>query len=187
MVLWIVFFNVAVITTICNQLIADDLLSSSEIAEWVNFYFPLNFLRYLNLINILIPQYCYSIEWLSKTSLWGCEEHKGQNKIIFISWRLQQTTEYTFKWGNKMLLEQVIFFFYWRWISSIAEYLQTFTCSGCIAICKHDYEFPNGMTKLAVTCTNKEWHIYGTDWDSVPHCERELHAQKWSIILLQEM
>ena len=112
MVLWIVFFNVAVISTICNQLIAgDDLLSSSEIAEWANLYFPLNFLRYLNLINILISQYCYSIEWLSKTSLWGCEEHKGQKEIIFLSWRLQQTTEYTFKWGNKMFHEQVIFSF----------------------------------------------------------------------------
>ena len=33
MVLWITFFNIAVITTICNQLIAGDLLNSSEIVE----------------------------------------------------------------------------------------------------------------------------------------------------------
>lgn len=39
------------------------------------------------------------------------------------------------------------------------------------------------MTKLAVTCTNKEWHIYGTDWDSIPHCEREFRTKMISYFI----
>ncbi|XP_053978189.1 hemocytin [Hylaeus volcanicus] len=43
--------------------------------------------------------------------------------------------------------------------------------SGCIAACNPNYKFPNGATQLAVSCNNKEWHVVGTDWNSVPHCE----------------
>lgn len=56
-------------------------------------------------------------------------------------------------------------------------YLPIFIYSGCIATCKRDYEFPNGVTRLAITCMNEEWHIYGTDWDSIPHCEREFYSK----------
>ncbi|KZC09215.1 Hemocytin [Dufourea novaeangliae] len=43
--------------------------------------------------------------------------------------------------------------------------------SGCIATCFENYKFPNGVTQLAITCSYKGWHIFGTDWNSVPHCE----------------
>ncbi|KOX75564.1 Hemocytin [Melipona quadrifasciata] len=126
MVLWIVFFNVAVITTICNHLIAgDDLLSSSEIPDTA---IPLND----------YPKQVYgdlkSTKSRKKSSLFpgGCSKQPN---------------------------------------TPLNGEIKCSINSGCIATCKHDYEFPNGMTKLAVTCTNKEWHIYGTDWNSVPHCE----------------
>ncbi|XP_078043521.1 hemolectin [Augochlora pura] len=43
--------------------------------------------------------------------------------------------------------------------------------SGCIASCNQNYKFPNDVTQLAVTCKDKQWHISGTEWISVPHCE----------------
>ncbi|XP_031828807.2 hemolectin [Nomia melanderi] len=43
--------------------------------------------------------------------------------------------------------------------------------SGCIASCNQNYKFPNGVVQLAVTCSDKQWHIVGTEWNSVPHCE----------------
>ncbi|XP_043259225.1 hemocytin isoform X1 [Colletes gigas] len=45
------------------------------------------------------------------------------------------------------------------------------TNSGCIAACNQNYKFPNGVTQLAVTCKDKQWHILDTEWNSVPHCE----------------
>ncbi|EFN85665.1 Hemocytin [Harpegnathos saltator] len=45
------------------------------------------------------------------------------------------------------------------------------TNSGCIASCAPDYKFPNGARQLTVTCIDKEWHIRGTEWSSIPHCE----------------
>ncbi|XP_026826604.1 hemocytin isoform X2 [Ooceraea biroi] len=43
--------------------------------------------------------------------------------------------------------------------------------SGCVASCAPDYKFPNGMLHLAVTCVDKQWHIEGTEWSSIPRCE----------------
>ncbi|KAK2585761.1 hypothetical protein KPH14_010370 [Odynerus spinipes] len=43
--------------------------------------------------------------------------------------------------------------------------------SGCVASCEFDYKFPNGVDRLAVTCHNAEWHIVGTEWKTIPHCE----------------
>ncbi|XP_071561739.1 hemocytin [Temnothorax nylanderi] len=43
--------------------------------------------------------------------------------------------------------------------------------SGCIASCAPDYKFPNGALQLTITCVDKEWHIGGTEWNSIPHCE----------------
>ncbi|XP_026667953.1 hemocytin isoform X2 [Ceratina calcarata] len=43
--------------------------------------------------------------------------------------------------------------------------------SGCIATCSNGYQFPNGVTQLAIQCTDKEWHVSGTEWTSIPHCE----------------
>lgn len=45
--------------------------------------------------------------------------------------------------------------------------------SGCIATCDQNYKFPNGVKQLAIICIDKQWRIVGTDWNSVPHCERE--------------
>jgi len=44
--------------------------------------------------------------------------------------------------------------------------------SGCTASCAPDYKFPNGAFHLTITCVDKKWHIGGTEWNSVPHCER---------------
>ncbi|KAG7205161.1 hypothetical protein KM043_018256 [Ampulex compressa] len=43
--------------------------------------------------------------------------------------------------------------------------------SGCIATCSTNYKFPNGVAQLAITCSDKQWNIFGTDWNSIPHCE----------------
>ncbi|XP_044006095.1 hemocytin [Aphidius gifuensis] len=43
--------------------------------------------------------------------------------------------------------------------------------SGCRASCKADYKFPNGEKQLVVLCHDGKWHVTGTDWDFVPHCE----------------
>ncbi|XP_076276507.1 hemolectin isoform X2 [Lasioglossum baleicum] len=43
--------------------------------------------------------------------------------------------------------------------------------SGCIASCNQNYKFPNGVSQLAVTCSEEQWHIFGTEWTSIPHCE----------------
>ncbi|XP_070162344.1 hemocytin isoform X2 [Polyergus mexicanus] len=43
--------------------------------------------------------------------------------------------------------------------------------SGCTASCAPDYKFPNGASHLMITCIDKEWHIEGTEWNSIPHCE----------------
>ncbi|CAK9818181.1 SSPO [Anthophora quadrimaculata] len=49
--------------------------------------------------------------------------------------------------------------------------LRCSTDSGCIATCNRGYKFPNGVSRLPITCNDKEWQISDTDWHSVPHCE----------------
>ncbi|XP_043682227.1 hemocytin isoform X2 [Vespula pensylvanica] len=43
--------------------------------------------------------------------------------------------------------------------------------SGCIASCEYDYNFPNGVDQLAVICNDAKWHVVGTEWSTIPHCE----------------
>lgn len=53
-----------------------------------------------------------------------------------------------------------------------------FFYSGCIATCSQNYKFPNDVPQLAITCIDKEWHISGTEFDSIPHCERKFLSKK---------
>lgn len=46
--------------------------------------------------------------------------------------------------------------------------------SGCRANCIANYQFPNGETQLFITCENGEWQVKGTDWKTIPACERKL-------------
>lgn len=45
-------------------------------------------------------------------------------------------------------------------------------CSGCIASCENDHIFPNGADHLAILCKDANWNIVGTEWSTIPHCER---------------
>ncbi|XP_043601962.1 hemocytin isoform X2 [Bombus pyrosoma] len=126
MMLWKAFLNIAIITTISNQLTIEDNLSQSS----------------------AITDATISLNGSPKHVYESMKSTKSKRKLPI------------FPGGCNKKPDPPI---HGEIICSID--------SGCIATCKRDYEFPNGVTRLAITCMNEEWHIYGTDWDSIPHCE----------------